>query len=68
MRDFEQDPYSVDEKRVAEYLREATTVTVAFAVTKSAGDDPIGFLIAAHVAAVHSCQGALQALAPFRNI
>jgi hypothetical protein len=41
-RNFEQNPYSADEKKVAEYLWELTDGTVG------GGDDPIGFLIASH--------------------
>jgi hypothetical protein len=41
-RDFETNPYSPDEERVADYLIEITAGAIG------AGDDPIGFLIASH--------------------
>jgi hypothetical protein len=41
-RDFENQPYSDDERRVADYLIKLTDGQVG------AGDDPIGFLIASH--------------------
>jgi hypothetical protein len=41
-RDFEADPYSEQEKRVADYLVNLTAGQVG------AGDDPIGFLMASH--------------------
>ncbi len=39
-RDFDQNPYSKDEERVAKYLVDLTGI--------GAGDDPIGFLISSH--------------------
>jgi hypothetical protein len=42
MRDMEKNPYSADEKRVAEYVVKLTGV--------GAGNDPIGFLLASHAA------------------
>ena len=42
MRDFEKNPYSPDEARVAKYLCERTGGSIG------GGDDPIGFLIASH--------------------
>jgi hypothetical protein len=44
MRDVEKNPYSADEKRVAEYVVKLTGV--------GAGNDPIGFLMASHATLV----------------
>jgi hypothetical protein len=41
-RDFEANPYSEEERRVADYLVKLTSGQVG------AGDDPIGFLMASH--------------------
>jgi hypothetical protein len=42
LRDIQKRPYSVDERRVVDYLWERTNGQVG------GGDDPIGFLIASH--------------------
>ena len=41
-RDVDKDPYSEAERRIADYISEATSGTVG------AGDDPVGFLLASH--------------------
>lgn len=41
-RDFDANPYTPEEKRVAEYIAQQTGGAVG------AGDDPIGFLLASH--------------------
>jgi hypothetical protein len=50
MRDMEKNPYSADEKRVAEYVVKLTGV--------GAGNDPIGFLMASHAALVEDRKNA----------
>ena len=40
MRDFDKNPYSADETRVAEYIMERTGI--------GGGDDPVGFIIASN--------------------
>jgi len=41
-RDFDENPYSKDEQRVADYIVEASKGNIG------GGDDPIGYLMAAH--------------------
>lgn len=44
-RDFDKNPYSADETRVAKWLVEKTGI--------SGGDDPIGFILASHAQLVY---------------
>lgn len=55
-RDFDKQPYTADEKRVADYIIEVTRGNVG------AGDDPIGFLMSAHSLLVYDRNKALEAL------
>lgn len=48
MRDIEKNPYSTDEKRVAEYLVKRGGF--------GGGDDPIGFILASHATLTHQRQ------------
>jgi hypothetical protein len=57
-RDFDKQPYTADEKRVADYIIETTGGTVG------GGDDPIGFLMSAHALVVNDRNRALEAFAP----
>ena len=45
MRDFDKNPYSADEARVAKYIMKLTGI--------GGGDDPIGFILVSHAQLVH---------------